>query len=272
MIKNDLTGAEVFEKLQHLEKLNPSHAWICCAWINRLLKQGYDKKNMLMAVGRYVRESKEYITKRNNMGLVAHLVFDNTNSSYFVGASAVGSATAYGLAQPAAVVGTTKATAASVTSATLASNIVAPLVGLGVTLLLMTFVIGGMKAYGRRRETNRQQMMDIVDQMEILLKEILDIVEREHVQFISITQDHFDGISEQLKNITFIKAIFHAPEIPEIEGRQSLSFIKREESERHKLRRSSNYRTASQAFSLSIEPHINDLIMKPLVNNYLETC
>lgn len=64
MIKNDLLGAKIFGKLQHLEKLNPSHAWICCAWVNKLLKQGYDRKDMQLAVGRYVRESKEYITKK----------------------------------------------------------------------------------------------------------------------------------------------------------------------------------------------------------------
>ena len=268
MIKNDLLGAKIFGKLQHLEKLNPSHAWVCCAWVNKLLKQGYDRKDMQLAVGRYVRESKEYITKKTSMGWVVHLVYDNTNSTYFVGASAVGSAAAYGLAQPAAVVGTTKATAASVTSATLASNIVAPMVGLGVSLLLMTFVIGGMKAYGRRQEASKQQMIDIVDQMETLLIEILDEIEKEPSQFISITQNYFDEISEKLKNLTFIKAIFHAPQIADS---QSYDFIPRTSTEQHGIRRSGKYKASSLAYSLSIEPSINDLILKPFVDNYLET-
>lgn len=268
MIKNDFLGVKIFGKLQHLEKLNPSHAWICCAWVNKLLKQGYDRKDMELAVGRYVRESKAYITKKTSMGWVGHLVYDNTSSLYFMGASAVGSAAAYGLAQPAAVVGTTGATAASVTSATLASNIVAPMVGLGVSLLVMTFAVGGMRAYARHQETNKQRMIDLVDQMETLLMEIMDEIEKEPVQFISITQNYFDEISEKLKNLTFIKAIFHAPQIADS---QSLNFIQRASTEQHEIRRSSKYKASSLAYSLSIEPSINDLILKPFVDNYLET-
>ena len=267
MIKNDYLGVKIFGKLQHLEKLNPSHAWICCAWVNTLLKKGYERKDMQLAVLRYVRESKEYITKKTSVGKLGNLLNDTT-PTYFAGASAVGSAAAYGLAQPAAVVGTTKATAASVTSAALASNIVAPMVGFGVALLLMTFVVGGMKAYNRRQEASKQQMIDIVDQMETLLMEIMDEIEKEPVQFISITQNYFDEISEKLKNLTFIKAIFHAPQIADS---QSLNFIQRASTEQHEIRRSSKYKASSLAFSLSIEPSINDLILKPFVDNYLET-
>ncbi|MCK2178076.1 hypothetical protein, partial [Enterobacter asburiae] len=208
-----MLGKKVFDKLEQLERLNKNHAWICCALMNTFLRKGYGVNDITLAIESCIRQMKDYVTRKTSASFARSAVIDNSGP-FMIVASVAGGASAYGVAQPAAVTAVSGATAATATSGLLAANIVAPMVALGVTIAVMTIVLG-VKAYGRRQEARSLSMMAIIEQMETLLKATLELIEVEPVRCITITQPFFNEIVKEISkssNGGVFKADFHISE------------------------------------------------------------
>lgn len=271
MKRSDMLGKKVFDKVEKLERLNKNHAWICCALMNTFLRKGYDVNDITLAIESCIRQMKDYVTRNTSASFARSAILENSGP-FMIVAGVAGSASAYGVAQPAAVTAVSGATAATATSGLLAANIVAPMVGLGVTLAIMTIVLG-VKAYGRRQEARSLSMMAIIEQMETLLKATLELIvpattpvsglstsQVEPVRCITITQPFFNEIVEEISkssNGGVFKANFHISE--EHEDFDELPYMLY------------TYRTAnSKDLLLSVEPRLDENNLNKYSGYYLK--